>query len=97
MTQNIKPEFANGVTFQKRPKQPTFIVGQLGVNVEKFTEWIKDKKGWINLDIKEKKSGDGYFLQVNNWKPEKRADKSKGEVDNIPEEPLEFNGGEIPF
>ena len=93
----MQKEFANGIIFKKHRKQPYFIVGQLSINVQNFIKWLENKKDWVNLDIKEKKSKEGYFLEVNTWKPEKRADKSKSEVDDLPEEPLEYEGGEIPF
>ena len=28
-----------------------------------------DNNGWLNIDVKQKKSGDGFYLAVDTWKP----------------------------
>ena len=56
--------FADGLRFTTPgPKTPSFVKGQISINIEKFIPWAQanaDQRGWINLDVKESKGGNVY-------------------------------------
>ena len=86
--------FVDGMRFtDPRERAPKFIRGHISVNVPKFLEYAsanQDARGWLNIDIKESKSGTLY-LELNVWKPrggppESTKDEGYGEAssDELP-------------
>jgi hypothetical protein len=72
MSENI---FIDGlITKKPNPKAPTFVKVDLAIKVDEFYEFAKrhSKKGWLNLQIKESKSGT-YYTVLNSY--ETPADK----------------------
>lgn len=71
--------FANGLMF-KRPREnaPEFVKGSLSIKIDEFITFLKqhEKKGWVNLDLKESKGLKLYF-ELNTW--EKSLDKIEQE------------------
>lgn len=69
--QNSDKNFANGFILTRRAGAPEFVIGNVGINVKEFTEWLnthKDEKGWVNIDLKQAQSGK-YYAEQNTWKP----------------------------
>ena len=66
--------FADGLRFSlPSEKAPTWVKGQISVNVAKFLPWAEanqDERGWINCDIKESKSGNLY-VELNTYRRDK--------------------------
>ena len=65
-------KFVDGL-FAKAPRAnaPEFVKGSVSViKREEFMRWVAPNKTdeWINLDVKEGKSGK-WYAQVNDWKP----------------------------
>jgi hypothetical protein len=69
-------EFVDGL-FVKAPheKAPDFVKAQISIKVEDLGKWLRAKykeslanEGWINLDVKESKSG-RWYAAVSNYKP----------------------------
>ena len=74
--------FAEGFIF-KRPneKAPDFIKGHLSIVIAEAIPFLQKhaKGGWVNLDIKESKSGKLY-MDLNTWEKEKApAEKTKAQ------------------
>ena len=68
-----KVEFVNGL-FVKPPREgaPDFVKGSVSINRADLGNWLRGKQtddGWINIDVKESKSGK-WYCSVNNWKPQ---------------------------
>lgn len=64
-------EFPNGL-FVKAPREgaPDFVKGAISLKREEVIEWLQGKDDeWINLDVKEGKSGK-WYASVNTWKKE---------------------------
>lgn len=63
MEQNQEKIFADGFIFKRNPKAPQFVVGRVSIKVEEAIAFIKthEKNGWVNLDIKEARSGNHYI------------------------------------
>lgn len=68
-------EFADGLKVSKpHENAPDFVKGRISIKREALIEWLKAREGtYINLDIKESKSGNLYAA-VDNWKPKQAKD-----------------------
>lgn len=66
-------KFPEGIRIDKpREGSPDFVRGRIGVEVDKFIEYLKEHKndkGWVNLDILTSKEKGTLYLQLNDWKP----------------------------
>ena len=64
-------EFVNGL-IAKAPHQnaPEFVKAKLSIKRVDLVDWLMSSQDeWINIDIKESKSGK-WYAEVDNWKPE---------------------------
>lgn len=72
----MSKEFPKGLIV-KRPKEgsPDFVKLQISIKIGEFQEFLSTKQTeWLNIDVKKSKEGKLY-AEVNDWKPEKKADK----------------------
>lgn len=67
--------FADGLIWQDpHEKAPDFVKGNLVINAEKFTDFMKNQteyisaKGWLKIVMKESKNGTIYF-ELDTYKP----------------------------
>lgn len=70
-----------------REGSPSFVKGKIGIKVETFINWLKEKQnnqGYVNLDLLENKTG-GLYIKLNDYQPktqtERVADKEMESVD----------------
>jgi hypothetical protein len=63
-------EFPKGLMVKKpRDGAPDFVIASISIKREELIEWLSGKDGdWINLDVKEAKSGH-WYASVNTFKP----------------------------
>lgn len=63
-------EFPKGLIVKKpRDGAPDFVKASISIKREELIEWLSSKDGdWINLDVKEAKSGH-WYASVNTFKP----------------------------
>lgn len=81
--------FAKGLIFKApRPKAPSYVKGSLSVKVDEFKAFLDEhtKNGWVNINLKEAKSGK-YYAELDTWVPNK---------DRVAAEPEGAAGEEIP-
>lgn len=68
--ESTEKKFADGMFFNRNPNAPDFVIGSLGIQVEKAVAWIKQQKqkenGFINVDIKKSQNGK-YYLELNEY------------------------------
>lgn len=72
-------EFVDGLIV-KPPREgaPDFVIGSLSIKRAELIAWLTARDGdWINVDIKEAKSGK-WYAAVNDWKPEGREPAPHG-------------------
>lgn len=62
--------FADGFAFKRKENAPDFVVGSMSVKVDEAILFLKDKakKGWVNIDIKQAKSGK-HYCELDTWEP----------------------------
>ena len=73
-----------------RDNAPDFVKASISIKREELIEWLSSKEGdWINLDVKEAKSGH-WYSSVNTFKPKQETKPGA----NVPA--AEYDDG-IPF
>ena len=84
-------EFPKGFIVKKpRDGAPDFVKASISIKREELIEWLSSKDGdWINLDVKEAKSGH-WYSSVNTFKPKQETKPGA----NVPA--AEYDDG-IPF
>jgi len=68
--------FADGFSFKRNENAPDFVIGRLSMKVDEAIAFMKqnEKKGWVNLNVKQARSGN-YYLELDTFEP-KGGDKS---------------------
>ncbi len=76
-------EFVNGLIV-KAPKEgaPDFVKASISIKVADLGMWLREKhkagEEWVNVDVKEAKSGK-WYTAVSTFKPKQKSDdRSKG-------------------
>ena len=74
-------EFVDGLIVKApHPKAPDFVKASIAIKVEDLGKWLREKykagDEWINIDVKEAKSGK-WYAAVSNFKPKEKADEDK--------------------
>ena len=85
-------EFPKGLMVKKpRDGAPDFVIASISIKREELIEWLSSKDGdWINLDVKEAKSGH-WYSSVNTFKPKQQETKPGANV------PAAEYSDDIPF
>jgi hypothetical protein len=79
-------EFVDGLIVKApHSNAPSFVKASIAIKVEDLGKWLRAKyqageKEWINIDVKEAKSGK-WYAAVSTYKPK---DKKKEEDSDIP-------------
>ncbi len=60
--------FADGFSFKRREGAPDFVIGRQSIKVDEAIAFLKAnvKNGWVNLDVKQSKSG-SYYCELDTW------------------------------
>ena len=72
--------FVKGMYFEKPSESaPDWIVGKLSIKRSDFAQFVKslEDSTWINIDIKEAKSGKCY-CELSTWKPTTQGNTDAG-------------------
>lgn len=86
--------FADGFIFKRNPNAPEFVIGRLSMKVEDAIGFINQhqKDGWINLGVKQARSGN-YYVELDTFEAKKTEsavdkymDKTKPELPQQPED-----------
>ena len=72
-------EFVDGLIIKApHPKAPDYIKASISIKVEDLGKWLRAKfkagDEWVNIDVKEAKSGK-WYAAVSTWKPKGKEDK----------------------
>jgi len=85
--------FADGFSFKRNENAPDFVVGRVSIKVEDAVAFMKQnaKNGWVNLDVKQARSGN-YYMELDTFEPKgsgkasapAKSDAPAEEDDDIP-------------
>lgn len=89
--------FADGFSFKRSEKAPDFVIGRMSMKVDEAIAFIKthQKNGWINLNVKQARSGN-YYIELDTFEPTGKkqesapAPVSKPKATPVEEEDLPF-------
>ena len=73
--------FADGFVFKRNENAPDFVVGRISIKVDDAVAFIKQhqKNGWVNLGVKQARSGN-YYMELDTFEA-KNADPKGSAVD----------------
>lgn len=85
-------EFVDGLIVKApNPKAPDFVKASIAIKVEDLGKWLRAKykagNEWVNIDVKEAKSGK-WYAALSTYKPKDKGGKAK---------PSHDDGDDIPF
>ena len=91
-------EFVDGLLVKPpHEKAPDFVKASISIKVEDLGKWLRAKykagDEWVNIDVKEAKSGK-WYAAVSTFKPKEKDAPKKGGSSNIAGTDLE---DDIPF
>lgn len=81
--------FADGFVFKRNENAPDFVVGRISIKVDDAVAFIKQhtKNGWVNLGVKQARSGN-YYVELDTFEAEKKTTakptKKVEEEDDMP-------------
>ena len=81
-------EFVDGLIVKApHPKAPDFVKAQIAIKVEDLGKWLRAKfkagEEWVNLDVKEAKSGK-WYAAVSTYKPKSSEKQDKEDDESVP-------------
>ena len=87
-------QFVDGLIVKApHPKAPDYVKASISIKVEDLGKWLRAKykgslenDGWINIDVKEAKSGK-WYAAVSTFKPKSKEQREAAEPrdeDDIP-------------
>jgi len=82
-------EFVDGLIVKApNPRAPDFVKAQISIKVEDLGKWLREKykageKDWINIDVKEAKSGKWYCSVSTFKKQEEKPAAKKHPMDDL--------------
>ena len=77
--------FANGFSFKRNEKAPSFVVGNLSVKKEDAIEFLNQHEdgGYVNLNINMSKNG-AYYVELDTWKPTQQPRTQQSGSEAVP-------------
>jgi hypothetical protein len=93
-------EFVDGLIVKApNPKAPTFVKASISIKVEDLGKWLRAKykagDEWVNIDVREAKSGT-WYCAVSNFKP-KPMEAEKPADSGIKRKDFSEDDSDIPF
>ena len=66
--------FADGFVFKRSENAPDFVVGRISIKVDDAIAFIQQhvKNGWVNLGVKQARSGN-YYMELDTFEAEKKT------------------------
>lgn len=74
--------FAEGVYWSRRDSAPDYVIGRIGIDVERFVKWLEkqptSERGYLNLNVLRGRNGKEY-VELDTWQPgNAKAARSEG-------------------
>ena len=81
-------EFVDGLIVKApHERAPDYVKANISIKVEDLVKWLRAKykagDEWVNIDVKEAKSGK-WYASVSTFKPKAKAAQNSEEDDGIP-------------
>lgn len=65
---NEEKIFADGFVFKRNENAPEFVIGRISIKCDEAISFIKEheKSGWVNLQVKQARSGN-YYIELDTF------------------------------
>jgi hypothetical protein len=86
--------FADGFSFKRSEKAPDFVIGRMSIKIDDAVKFMKENgsNGWINLQVKQARSGN-YYVELDNYEA-----KGTGAAPTAQPKPMaEPSNDDLPF
>lgn len=79
--------FADGFVFKRNENAPDFVVGRISIKVDDAIAFIQQhvKNGWVNLGVKQARSGN-YYMELDTFEAESKAKTTTKPTKKVVEE-----------
>jgi hypothetical protein len=79
--------FADGFVFKRNENAPDFVVGRISIKVDDAVAFIQQhvKNGWVNLGVKQARSGN-YYMELDTFEAESKAKTTTKPTKKVVEE-----------
>jgi hypothetical protein len=87
------PIFPKGMSIKRRDNAPDFVIGRLSIKLEDFIVFAQEHEsnGWINFDLKKKKSDGSPYIELDTWKPNQQSqEQPQGQQPQNPTDDINF-------
>ena len=91
--------FADGFAFKRNENAPDFVVGRVSIKIEDAVAFMRqhEKNGWVNLDVKQARSGN-YYMELDTFEPKSKSnDQPKSMPSKAPAPAPADDDDDIPF
>jgi hypothetical protein len=79
--------FADGFVFKRSENAPDFVVGRISIKADDAIAFIQQhvKNGWVNLGVKQARSGN-YYMELDTFEAESKAKTTTKPTKKVAEE-----------
>ena len=87
--------FADAFIFKRNENAPEFVIGGISIKVDEAQKFLSSNanNGWVNLDVKQSKSGK-YYMELNTFTPKSKSSEAPApKRDNF----KVASGADLPF
>ena len=84
-------DFPTGLYHNQRDKAPDFVKANIGIQRDRFIEWLKGQDENVSIDLLVSRDGKPY-AKINDYKPKEGA-KEPASVNNLPDD----SESDLPF
>jgi hypothetical protein len=79
--------FADGFVFKRSENAPDFVVGRISIKVDDAVAFIQKhvKNGWVNLGVKQARSGN-YYMELDTFEATSKATTTTKPTKKVEEE-----------
>lgn len=69
--------FADGFSFKRKENAPEFVIGRVSIKIDEAIAFLTkhSKNGWVNLEVKNGRSGNPY-MELDNFEPKPKGNET---------------------
>ena len=72
--------WCEGFFFDRRENAPDFVIGRIGIDVQRFTAWLEKQpvsdRGYLNINVTRSRDGAKYSASLDTWQPGDNSGRS---------------------
>jgi len=86
--------FAEGFVFKRKETAPDFVIGSLSLKLDEAVAFMRkhEKNGWVNLQVKQARTGN-YYVELDTFEPKEKSSGKQGQAS----QPSADTDDDLPF